>query len=181
MRAANDNTAASYSFGALLPAIYQQDNFTMRFMSAFDAVLAPILAVLDNQEYYTDPFFAPLDFLSWLAGWVGIEELDETWPEESKRDLVKNATELFSIRGTAEGLKRHLSIYLGTEPVVEESGGCAYSEIPNAALPGTAENIITIRIPSDTPRTVHSKKLDTIIAVSKPAHMAHKIIFERPS
>jgi phage tail-like protein len=150
----------------------------MRFMSAFDAVLAPVLSVLGNQEYYTDPSFAPLDFLSWLASWVGIEELDETWPEESKRDLVKNATELFSIRGTAEGLKKHLYIYLGVEPVIEESGGCRYSETPNAELPGTDASIITIRIPSNTPRSIHKKKLDNIITVSKPAHMAHKVIFE---
>ncbi len=178
MRGTDQEVSIPYTFGSLLPAIYQQDDFAMRFVSAFDVLIAPILSVLDNQEYYSDPEFAPLDFLSWLASWVGIDELDETWPEDAKRDLVAHATELFSIRGTVSGLKRHLSIYIGEEPVIEESGGCSYSTTSNGELPGNTDFMFTVRVPSDTPRKVHEKKLDMIIRASKPAHMAHRIVFE---
>ncbi len=178
MRGTIENIKGPYTFGSMLPAVYQQDEFTMRFISAFDVLVAPILAILDNQEYYMDPKIVPLDILVWLAGWVGLDELDETWPEESKRDLVAHATELFAIRGTIEGLRRHLAIYIGVEPVVEESGGCAYSAVPNGELPGNEISEIVVKIPSETPRKVHAKKIDMIVKASKPAHMAHSVIFE---
>jgi len=178
MRGTNENIKAPYTFGSLLPAIYQQDEFAMRFISAFDVLIAPILTILDNQEYYMDPKIAPLDILVWMAGWVGLDELDETWPEESKRDLVAHATELFSVRGTIEGLKRHLAIYIGVEPMVEESGGCSYSMAPNGELPGNSTSKIVVTIPAETPRKAHTRKIDMIIQASKPAHMAHSVIFE---
>ena len=50
-----------------LPALFQEDGFTQRFMSAFDAALAPVFATLDNLPTYFDPWLTPPDFLEWLG------------------------------------------------------------------------------------------------------------------
>ena len=89
--------------GRTLPAIYQDDEFAQRLFDALDSVLAPVPSTIDNFWSYLDPALAPIDFVEWLAGWVGLE-LDETWPEERRRELVARAVELYERRGTAEGL-----------------------------------------------------------------------------
>ncbi|MDQ1374536.1 MAG: hypothetical protein QOJ09_1874, partial [Actinomycetota bacterium] len=85
----------------MLPALYQDDDFALRFTAGLDDVAAPALAVLDNLTAYFDPLLAPSDFLPWLAGWVGIA-LDENWPEARQRALVARAGELYRSRGTAK-------------------------------------------------------------------------------
>jgi phage tail-like protein len=52
--------------------------FGPRFVSAFDDVLSPILATLDNLDAYFDVDTTPEDFLPWLGQWVGAS-IDESW------------------------------------------------------------------------------------------------------
>ena len=52
-----------HPIGDRLPAIYLDDGFTLRFTSALDEVLAPVIAVLDGFADYLDPSLAPADFL----------------------------------------------------------------------------------------------------------------------
>ena len=52
------------------------------------------------------------NFLPWLASWLALV-LDDKWPTEKKRELVKKAHRLFNKRGTPEGLKEILEIYIG--------------------------------------------------------------------
>jgi len=87
MRAAVPGLPTAVPLSAMLPGIFQEDPFTVRFVSGFDDVLAPILSTLDCLPAYFDPSLAPEDFLGWLAGWVGLS-LDENWPLERRRDLV---------------------------------------------------------------------------------------------
>jgi phage tail-like protein len=174
MRAIVEGLASPYRFGNLLPAIYQEDEFTMRWVSAFDDVLSPVVSVLDNIEAYFDPTFAPLDFVEWLAGWVGVE-LDETWPERAKRELVSRAVELFRIRGTVEGLVRHVAIYTGVEPEIEETGGCSWSVEPGSDLPGNARPSLVVRVRVPEGADVDERRLDRIVLASKPAHIPHRV------
>ena len=69
-------------------------------MSAFDEVLAPLFTTLDCFDSYLDPELAPVDFVDWLASWVGVD-IDETWTLERRRRLIQNAAVLYRIRGTA--------------------------------------------------------------------------------
>ena len=174
MRGTVEDLASPYSFGEMLPAIYQEDDFAQRWMSAFDVVLAPIVSVIDNIERYFDAALAPLDFVEYLASWVG-GELDETWSDQAKRELVARAVALFKIRGTLEGLRRHVAIYAGVEPEIEESGGCSWSTTPDTALPGDdhARLTVRVRVPSDSP--IDEKRLDMLVQASKPAHLPHKV------
>jgi hypothetical protein len=60
-----------------------------------------------------------LDFLAWLAGWLGLV-LDQHWPEARRRELLKSAWRLYQLRGTPEGLRLHLQLYTGIDPQILE-------------------------------------------------------------
>jgi phage tail-like protein len=110
-----------------LPATFGADpvsaDFTDRFLSIFDTTLRSVEHIVDNEALYFDPMSTPTDqdpasgqdFLSWLATWIGIS-LDRHWPEDKRRQWVKQAGKLFPIRGTREGLWRQLLLFLGMEP-----------------------------------------------------------------
>src|SRR2546423_5855070 len=85
-----------------LPALFQEDDFTQRFISAFDAALAPVFATLDNLPAYLDPWLAPEDFLEWLASWFGMA-LDESWSLERRRGLGAKDFVFSRVRGAAAG------------------------------------------------------------------------------
>ncbi|MEU9583734.1 phage tail protein [Streptomyces werraensis] len=73
MRGSLDGLGSSAPVGAMLPAIFADDDLAQRFVAGLDEVLAPFLVVLDNLDAYFDPALAPLDFTRWLADWVGAE------------------------------------------------------------------------------------------------------------
>jgi phage tail-like protein len=168
-----------YQFSALLPSIFQEDEFATRWMAGFDTVLAPLVATIDNIEAYFDPTLAPSDFVAYLASWVGVE-LDETWSDEARRELVDRAVELFKVRGTVEGLREQVAIYAGVEPEIEESGGCSYSLEANGDLPGeeTPRLLVRVRVPADSP--IDERRLDRLVASAKPAHVPHRVEVVRP-
>ncbi|HEX2040931.1 MAG TPA: phage tail protein [Acidimicrobiales bacterium] len=174
MRGVVEGLASPHPIGLTLPALYQEDEFALRLTAAFDEVWAPVFAVLDNLTAYLDPSLAPLDFVEYLARWVGVE-LDETWPEERRRDLVGQAVELYRWRGTVHGLAALVAVYTGVEPEIEESGGAAWSPTPGGELPGSAEPSLTVRVRVADPSTVDAARLEAIVAAAKPAHIPHQV------
>jgi hypothetical protein len=44
--------------------------------------------------------------------------LEDAWPEESKRQLITQAHEIFQLKGTASGLSQIIKIYAGKEPII---------------------------------------------------------------
>lgn len=110
-----------------LPATYSAEpvsaDFLARFMLLFDQFRAEMLAPIDALPALFDPRATQAaeadasgeDFLDWLAGWIGIA-LDRSWSVERRRRLVQEAPTLFRLRGTPEGLKRHVAVYTGIEP-----------------------------------------------------------------
>jgi phage tail-like protein len=157
-----------------MPSIFQDDLFTREFTSAFDSVLAPVFGVLDSLEAYIDPKLAPVDFLEWLAGWVGLA-IDEDWPIDRQRTFVSEAVSVYRLRGTAVGLRAEVEIYTqGTVDVIE-SGACAWSQTPNAAPPGSAPSTVTVRVAVANPGSVNAAGLEAIVAGAKPAHVVHRI------
>jgi phage tail-like protein len=113
-----------------LPGVYGMDpigaDFTDRFTALFDATLRSIETRIDTMHELFDPASAPadkpraktragaptVDFLSWLAGWVGVA-FDRGWPEATRRAILKRSACLFGQRGTAEGLRQLLLTFLG--------------------------------------------------------------------
>jgi phage tail-like protein len=109
-----------------LPAVFSAEpvsaDFTDRFLSIFDTTLRGIERTLDTEARFFDPRSAPVtrrraddvDFLTWIASWIGIT-LDRHWPEARRRRYVEEAAALYAVRGTPEGLRRALLLYLGLD------------------------------------------------------------------
>lgn len=152
----------------------KQEPFGLRFLSAFDALLAPLLATLDNIDAYLDPATTPEDFLAWLGTWVAVD-VDETWDEERRRAFVARGAELYRRRGTAAGLKEHLEIHTGRKVEITENGASAWSAKPGSALPGRAQPQLVVTLVVDDPKAVDRAELDAVIAASKPAHVPHRL------
>lgn len=139
------------SLSRYLPAVFLEEptsaDFTDRFLGLFDTTLRSIEATLDTQARFFDPGSAPAaegratgskgrDFLSWLASWIGVT-FDRYQSVEKRRQALKSAASLYQIRGTREGLRRQLMIYLGMD-----SGRWASSPT-NVGVPSSGENDCT--------------------------------------
>jgi len=162
------------SIGEMLPAIFQEDMFTMEWCRGLDDVVAPAMTTLDCLEYYIDPALAPSDFLDWLGSWVGIL-LDESWPVERRRDAIANAVELFRYRGTIEGLTRHVGLLTGGEVTVVDNGAVAASQLPGGEFPGEPAPRLAVRVEVDDPDAINETALDRIVVQAKPAHVVHRV------
>ena len=174
MRGVVDGLPSPHPVGETLPALYQEDGFALRFTSALDEVVAPVYSVLDNLDSYLDPNITPMDFVEYLAAWVGVE-LDEMWPEARQRELVSQAVELYRWRGTVRGLTALVAIYAGVEPEIEESGGTTWSPTPGGELPGAAEPSLVVRVRVPKGDAVDADRLERIVAAAKPAHVPHTV------
>lgn len=169
-----DSLASAHPMGHGLPALYHEDEFAQRLTAALDVVVAPIYSVLDNLPAYLDPAIAPLDFVEFLARWVGVE-LDETWPEARQRQLVGDAVRLYRWRGTRRGLREVVQLYTGVEPEIEDSGGVAWSPVPGGALPGSADPSLLVRVRVPDITAVNVARLEALVAAAKPAHVPHRV------
>ncbi len=152
----------------------QREPFGLRFLGAFDTLLAPLLATLDNLDAYLDPATTPEDFLAWLGEWVAVS-VDETWDEDRRRAFVARGAELYRRRGTAAGLKEHLEIHTGRKVEVTENGATAWSAKPGTSLPGRAQPLVVVTMVVDDPKAVDRTKLEAVIAAAKPAHVPHRL------
>ena len=109
-----------------LPAMYQDGDFGMRFVGALEAVLDPIVAVIDALPAHFNPDHAPRDVLNLLAAWLGIE-VDESQPLPERRRLVRQSAELSRRRGTVRGLELALGLAFPKLPLrVEDNGGVSW-------------------------------------------------------
>lgn len=95
-----------------LPAIFQQADFTNRFLSIFEKTFAPTLQTLDLLWAYLDPLTAPKALLPFLAHWVAWE-LDDRCSLEQQRRLLRYAVTLYRWHGTQKGLLLYLHLYTG--------------------------------------------------------------------
>lgn len=101
-----------------LPAIFRQDSFLCHFLSAFETSLSQTRNVIEGVNHYFRPYDenaelqAPKEFIPWLAGWVALT-LREDWDEKTKRQFLQEIVPLYQLRGTKEGLRRMLEIYIG--------------------------------------------------------------------
>lgn len=114
------------SLSRFLPAVFVAEpvsaDFTDRLLSVFDTTLRSVETEVDRVASYFDPLSAPaqatgrqIDFLTWLASWIGVS-LDRHWPEAMRRRFLKDAGKRFDLRGTRRGLHEQLLFLLGMEP-----------------------------------------------------------------
>lgn len=166
-----------YPLALSMPAPYQGDSFTERFLSVFDDIIAPVLATLDSIDAYLDPSLTPPDFLPWLASWVGAE-VDENLSEDQQRRLVATAVDLLQWRGTRQGTIDLVNHFLGAavERVeVEDSGGVTWSPTPGSSPPGSSPATLTVRVHVTDPDAVDADRLHRLVAASEPAHVVSRV------
>ncbi|MDA8025680.1 MAG: phage tail protein [Actinomycetota bacterium] len=170
MRSGIEDLGVAKTIQQRLPSVLQEDRVIADITSSLDSVIAPVYATLESLESYFDPMLAPMDFVQWLATWVGVA-LDETWSEESTRNLIRRSLSLFRIRGTVLGLKEHLAIYTGVEAEVVESGSVEVSSTPTRPTPDAYEPHlkVVVELPKDSKAT--SDRIEAIVNSSKPANV----------
>jgi phage tail-like protein len=168
MRGALDGLPTAHPLEQRLPTVFRDDDFTVRFVGAFDEVLAPILSTLDCLADYLDPALAPPDFVAWLAGWVACD-LDESWPVQRQRALVARAVDLHRWRGTPRGLAEQVRLFTGGEVTVTDSGGCVWSSSSGGALPGRTGPAVRVTVLA---AGVDEARLRAVVAGAVPAHVS---------
>jgi phage tail-like protein len=163
-----------------LPGVLQEDMFLQRFLPAFDAGVAPVVATLDSLHAYVDPELAPEDFLDWLAGWVGVE-LDDAWSPEQRRSVVGAAALVHRQAGTADGVRAALALALDADVSLTESGGCSWSSDPGGEVPGRPDALVHVTVAVDDPDSVDVRRVEALLRSVKPAHVRHEFDVVRRS
>jgi phage tail-like protein len=156
---------------------WQRRNFAMRFLSAFDEVLAPVFVTLDNLDAYVDVRLTPSDFVDWLSGWVDLIP-NHAWPVPRRRERIARAAHLVRSWGTAQGIREYIAAFAGVEASnveIVENGGVAYSPTPGGELPGTPEPHLKVRVAVPDPKQVDLGLLEQNVAGAKPAHVLHEV------
>jgi phage tail-like protein len=158
-----------------LPSVFRSDEFTVRYVEAFDSVLAPVFQTLDCIDSYFDPLLAPDDFLPCLASWVGIA-LSERLTDAQRRHLIDSAVELYLWRGTRRGIERAIEVYFGID-----SGAVSWSPQPNGPAPGEAPPSLLVRVSLDNATATDIELIERIVSEAKPAHIPHRVEVTGPT
>jgi len=106
--------------GIFRTSVYEGHTHVRDFLWIIRHIFDSVSEKVDNIPNLFRPYDTPSDFLPWLASWVGFV-LDEDWPDEKKRYLLRRAVDYYRIRGTVKGLKLFLSIFVGVEPEIVEN------------------------------------------------------------
>jgi phage tail-like protein len=181
-----------------LPAIYaDSDELMGRFIMLFESFWAPIEQQIEAGALYYDAGFTPSELLPWLATWVDLS-LDERWPEEKRRELLRRAVSLYRKRGTRAGLQEYLEIYTGAQVKISESGADNFTLGPQARLgPGIALGTLnqphTFTVTAFLPagelagaspeararfEAERQRMIEAIIEAEKPAHTSYVLKLE---
>ncbi|MDP9094599.1 MAG: phage tail protein [Actinomycetota bacterium] len=173
----------------LLPAILQEDDFTLRWTGGLDHVLAPVFWALDCLDSYFDPSTSPAQFLEWLAAWVGLASYAEG-PQTNLREMLLTYARDAPVRGTVAALQARLRAATGVEVEVEDSGAVTCSVTPTAAHPDSSaahsqsnsnaeqddSPWLVVRLIASHSQTPSHDLIDEIVAQEKPAHVLHRVV-----
>jgi phage tail-like protein len=111
------------SYLKYLPAIYQEDAesrfFLERFLSIFQTTFDARDRQIDNISDLFEPLATPEKILPWLAGWLALP-ISPHWSTEEKRRALDQASSVYRIRGTPEGLRTLIRVYTGVDASVME-------------------------------------------------------------
>jgi len=152
-----------------LPAMYREDDFTMRFLHIFEDIIQPLEMMIDKIYCNFDPAMTDSSFLPWLFTWLGIA-MDERWPEDRRRQLLASAVELYRWRGTKLGLMEYLRIYTGVVPQITEPATGSKGRGQGSSL---APHQFLVELEGIAPKAVDINIVRAIIESQKPAHTTY--------
>ncbi|MBO9534073.1 MAG: hypothetical protein J7513_13970 [Solirubrobacteraceae bacterium] len=159
-----------------LPGVYQDSDFTMRFIEALEVVLDPLTGTLDGLHHYVDPGFAPGPWLELLCAWLGVE-IDEPENDEAPharddrlRALVRAGAELGRVRGTRRALELSLSLRFPDLPLrVEDESAITW---PGHEPKSTERFVVYCDQPISDELQV---RIARVIEREKPVHVPYKL------
>ncbi|AZI44505.1 FHA domain-containing protein (plasmid) [Deinococcus psychrotolerans] len=102
-----------------LPTLFSESEFLGRYLMIFQTIWEPLQHRQDHLEMYFSPSTAPSKLVDWFAAWLGLE-VDPLWPEDRKRQWLREAMSLMRSRGTRYGLVRAIELGCGVTPLVIE-------------------------------------------------------------
>jgi len=170
-----------------LPSNYQNNSFLRGFLMIFQHIMNDASITLDNMHEYFRPMESPVNFLPVLADWLGIH-LDTLSGEDEVRRFLQYAIPLYRYRGTALGLRAHLTIISGIVPDIIE-GVTPYSAMlidvdaeseSNLLDSDDVKNSFTINFPISRNKFSDTliQRLSFIVQREKPVHTKAYISFE---
>jgi len=120
-----------------LPAIYQTDDFTYRFLSVFDSMVSDLEQNIDSVSKQLDKDRCSDDMLAYLASWLCIDDGDVMQDLRSRMETVLGEYETMY---TVEGIRRTVRRMLGVTPVIIESKDVN----PNKSVSGDSDTMRTL-------------------------------------
>lgn len=108
-----------------LPAVYRprgpgDPSFLREYLWIFQHLFDSVTRKIDAIHELFNPYTTPPDFLPWLASWFAIS-FDESMSDAKRRRILREATRLYSIRGTATALARMVKLFTDLDCTVEEN------------------------------------------------------------
>ena len=162
-----------------LPAVYQEEDFGMRFVGALEELLDPIMAVLDNLGAHFDPNFAPRDVLNLMAAWIGVD-LDESQEIKYQREMLRRSAELGRRRGTVRGLELALELHFPDVPLrVEDQGSVRITAKPGEKPKDAPPPSFVVYCDKPVVETVQAAIARTIEHF-KPVHTTYRLRVKSP-
>ena len=121
-------TTTAQSYLDHLPAVYAREDdelgFLRRWLALFRTELGASEMLLDDMARRFDPQTTPDDHLDWLAGWLAFELPDKSAPSWSipwLRELILEAHDIYTRRGTKIGLREAIERNTGMRPQIIEA------------------------------------------------------------
>ncbi|MFA5624125.1 MAG: phage tail protein [Bradymonadales bacterium] len=185
----SQRSLCEYLPGLYRTAVYQGNTYIRDFLWIFREIYDDLQEKITNIPMLFRPYDTPADFLPWLASWVAFV-LDENWPEEKKRYLLRKAVDYYRIRGTVKGLQLFLSIFVGVEPEIVENtwpfNGFQIEvhstmDIDSIIFPVVnLSHCFIVEIPLDPDKVEEQQiiKIHDIIRSEKPAHTMYYLRFK---
>ncbi len=192
------NVLAKGQYLRYLPALYEQDDLTNRFLMLFESFWAPIESQINGVHNYFDPRITPDSILPWLASWLDLS-LDEFWTEAQLRQLIRWAIALHRSRGTKWGLLKYLEIYTGQQAQIIEHRAKNFVLGPDTRIgPGIALGhhntphtfSVRLQLPAldiedeherNRQEKIQRRTIESIIEMQKPAHTVYTLHLETVS
>ena len=100
-----------------LPAIYQSQDFTRRFLSIFDSLYADMERAIDDLPGRVDYEYVQGDMLRYLASWMCVDWEDDP---DLLRARIRSALADHESLYTVEGVRRSVRRLTGREPILIE-------------------------------------------------------------
>ena len=106
-----------------LPVGMVQSDFFVRFVGMFQEVATTLLDDADLVEHVADATVTPVPMLQYLAGWIGVDSVDQSLAEDLQRTIVRSSAHSLAHRGTVSGLRGFVEMLSGGRAEVVDGGG----------------------------------------------------------